>query len=185
MLRLTININLINRYIMRKKNFQVTAVEDGKKYWISPSVVVACIVFINEHFPDGKSKKYVLASKRGGNGACSHMWSITTGFLDFGETVKDAAVREVYEETGLKIEKKDFKFLGYVTDTQLGQVSFRFLANLNMNNVDLSSLSTDSKSRGGEEGEVEDVKLIPIDEVKNYKWAFNHLGLIGKYSKYL
>jgi hypothetical protein len=27
---------------------------------------------------------------------------------------------------------------------------------------------------GGEKDEVEDIKWIPIDEVHNYKWAFNH-----------
>jgi hypothetical protein len=35
-------------------------------------------------------------------------------------------------------------------------------------------LGPQKKPEGGEENEVDDVKWIPIDEIHNYKWAFNH-----------
>ena len=36
------------------------------------------------------------------------MWSIPGGLIEYGETAEDAAIREVFEETGLKVEKVQF-----------------------------------------------------------------------------
>ena len=35
-------------------------------------------------------------------------------------------------------------------------------------------------NRGGEENEVSEVKWIPLDELDNYQWAFDHKHLIKK-----
>ena len=35
---------------------------------------------------------------------------------------------------------------------------------------------------GGEENEVDSVKWIPIDDIDNYKWAFNHRTTIELYA---
>jgi len=41
----------------------------------------------------------------------NNIWSMPGGTIEFGETVNDALVREIFEETGLKIQ--DIKFLCY------------------------------------------------------------------------
>jgi ADP-ribose pyrophosphatase YjhB (NUDIX family) len=43
----------------------------------------------------------VLLQKRSDNG----QWGFPGGFMDLGESVQDTARREVYEETGLKLEE--------------------------------------------------------------------------------
>jgi hypothetical protein len=35
-----------------------------------------------------------------------------------------------------------------------------------------------SESRGGENGEVSDIKLISVTDIPNYTWAFNHDDVI-------
>ena len=49
---------------------------------------------------EGDARRLVLVSRRNP----PHGWALPGGFVDYGETVEQAAVREAYEETGLKIE---------------------------------------------------------------------------------
>jgi 8-oxo-dGTP diphosphatase len=44
-------------------------------------------------------KKIVLIKRRNP----PHGWAIPGGFVDYGETIEAAAVREAYEETGLRV----------------------------------------------------------------------------------
>ena len=76
---------------------------NGKEYWVSRSNTVSLYVFGY----DKNGVMHVLINKRGnevkkGNGR----WSIISGYLDYNETLENAAVRECWEETGVKIDKK-------------------------------------------------------------------------------
>ena len=77
------------------KNFEFE--HEGKKYWYSRSVCAVAFLFTT----DNTGKWYVLANKRGLDE--KHKWNCPAGYLDFGETIAECAAREVYEETGLKI----------------------------------------------------------------------------------
>jgi len=56
-----------------------------------------------------KDKRILLLKRKGSHG--SGQWSLPGGYLDFGESLKKCAVREVFEETGLIIKKNDLKFI--------------------------------------------------------------------------
>lgn len=62
-----------------------------------PSVTVDCIVFLR----DEKSLKVLLIQR--GNPPFKGQWAFPGGFVDMDEELEDAAVRELYEETGLKL----------------------------------------------------------------------------------
>lgn len=152
------------------KNFKITAVEDGKEYWISRSVAVSVFLFVKD-----KDQLYVLANKRGPGAAdFQGLWNCPCGYLDWDETAKEAACREVFEECGVKINPKMLTLHNVITDpTQNRQnVTLRFCGMINKSRLNFF------KSEGGEENEVSEVALIPFSEISKYKWAFGHDEII-------
>jgi ADP-ribose pyrophosphatase YjhB (NUDIX family) len=159
------------------KNFPIE--HNNKTYWIARNNVVVCFVFtvIND-------KWHILANKRGSSsGECVNMWNVPCGYVDFDETFEQAAIREVYEETGVKINYARFINFNDVPDNDKQDIGFRYYSIIPT--AQMLELSSDSESRGGEKDEVRDVKWIPISEINNYQWAFNHLELIRFVSNYL
>lgn len=53
-----------------------------------------------------KDGKFIMGQRKGAHGAGS--WSVPGGWLEFGESFQDAAIREVKEETGMDIENVRF-----------------------------------------------------------------------------
>ena len=63
-------------------------------FYLNPKVVAATI-------PEQDGA--ILLTRRSINPG-SGLWTFPGGFVDFGETVTDAAMRETFEETGLKVD---------------------------------------------------------------------------------
>lgn len=71
----------------------------GRIDFRSPSVAVAVVLRDLE----GR----VLMVKRGPGSSQPGRWSIPAGYMDYGEEVREAGAREVFEETGLVVEVDD------------------------------------------------------------------------------
>ena len=99
------------------------------------------------------------------------------GYLEFNVNGEENCQKEVFEETNVKVPIEKFKFLGVNTNpTENKQnVSIRYYAILDGNINDY--ILNDENS---EKNEVEDIKWIPLNEVKNYEWAFNHNLIINE-----
>ena len=64
----------------------------------------------------------VLLCKRNTDGSYSGMWSLPGGHLEKGETTKDCAKREFFEETSIDIDDQELNLLGVITSrTQDGK----------------------------------------------------------------
>lgn len=153
------------------KNFPT--IIDGQTYWISRSVAVVGFVFarINKDL-------CILANKRGeGTPDFQGKWNVPCGYLDFNETGEEGCVREIFEETGVKINPEDMTFIQVNTDpvhSNRQNVSLRYrtyIPSKELKNIEFTTKNSESN-------EVDDVKWIPIKNIDDYEWAFNHDDLI-------
>lgn len=162
-------------------NFPV--IIDGKERWISRSVAVAVSIYT---FVDGKL--CILANKRGTglpgqNFSNPGKWNVVSGFIDYDETLKEACIREVHEETGVDISNVELKLM-LIDDSpkRSGQVIlFRYIGFYYnpKNKITLTNKYSEPK-------EVDDVKFIPINELDNYDWTSeNHKEKIKEYGNYI
>lgn len=150
------------------KNFSIT--KNGKEYWVARNVAVSCFVFTSI---DGVW--HVLANKRGdGTPDYQGYWNAPCGYLDFDETTSEAAMREVYEETGVKLNKVTFFGFNDSPRDNHQNVTFRYYSIIS----DPQLVNISINNRGGEIDEVKDIKWIPITRISNYGWAFNHNEII-------
>lgn len=172
---------------MSRKNFKITDKETGKEYWIARDCAVCVITVVVNAETD---KMYILASKRGK--ACpDHVgkWNLTCGYLDYDETLAEAAARELYEEMGAQVKPEDLHFWG-INDTIVPgdtkqNVTHRFWIALDYNQISEGLLNgginTDTVSRGGEADEVEEIRLFDADAIESVEWAFNHKQVIYEF----
>jgi 2-dehydropantoate 2-reductase len=77
----------------------------GGKFIYTPRLTVDVIVI--------NSVRQVLLIERKNK---PYGWAIPGGFVDYGETVEKAAVRELLEETGISVRENDLNFLGVYSD---------------------------------------------------------------------
>ena len=127
---------------------------------------------------DGKYS--ILANLRGpGTPDYQNHWNAVCGFLERYENSKEGIAREILEECGFQIDLDDLKVIHVETEPEEcnnGNVTIRHKAFLG------KIIPHYVKQEGGEENEVDGVKWIPIDDIDNYKWAFNHRKTIELYA---
>ena len=141
--------------------------------WFSRSMAATLIVIAK----DKAGKWYVLGSERGQGAAdFQGMWNMPCGYLDFNETVAEAACRECYEETGVKVDPDDIVFYGYndSPDANRQNVTFRFITTFIDKTVEDIAFSKENN----EQDEVGKIEWVPLEEYNDRKWAFGHDEII-------
>lgn len=145
--------------------------------WFSRSVAVTLVTF----FVDKDKKVYVLASKRGKGTPDPEFvgsWNVCCGYLDFNETCKQAAVRETFEETGIKIDQDKLNFLTVnddPTDDKRQNIRIIYYTILN---GDKNDLEKKFSFKYNEKNEVDEIRFIRLNDIDNFKWAFKHDEII-------
>ena len=159
------------------KNFPVIDKNTEREYWISRSIAVVVFVFAKDIF----GQEYILAEQRGkGTPDPEYIgkYCVPCGYLDYDETVVQAAQRELMEETGLTIPTSDFKLVNIndIPESDKRQnVTFRYIVNSSIPVEDLIKLFT---TKNSEKDEVESIRFIRISDYDLYDYAFNHKELI-------
>ena len=112
------------------KNYPIkieTGEHAGETVWVHRSIAVAGFIFcrINNEW-------CVLANQRGeGAPDFQGYWNCPCGYLDFDETLAEACSREIYEETGVKIEPSALYMCSVndnPKDSNRQNVTMRFMA---------------------------------------------------------
>jgi len=75
----------------------------------NPKVVVACVVYVTDNNSGSNKKKKVLLAKRAIEPRAGY-WGIPQGYMELDETSREAACREVREETGADILPQNLRF---------------------------------------------------------------------------
>ena len=165
------------------KNFKITAQENGKEYWISRAVAVVGVVI---GVKNGNISSFLVSQRGPGCPDFVGDWACTCGYLDWDETAEDGVVRELYEELGIKVPISQVNLWKVVTDPKRDarqNVILRFIIPIEQDKLDemveiSKNAIIDSESRGGENGEVSDIRLVSVTDIPNYTWAFNHDDVI-------
>lgn len=142
-------------------NFPI--IRNGKMWYVSRSVVVSMKAFCRNE----NGEWCILANQRGANTKNSGVWNTPVGYLDYGETFEEAAIRETWEETGVKIPLSKVKMIATEShpNGRTQDVVIRFGATLD-------GLTTDYplSDANSEPGEVSDIQWIPLSQVNKYHW---------------
>lgn len=137
---------------MSTPNFIVKDKETNKEYWISRSVVVIPFVFKVED-----NIIYTLVEKRGKSVSKTGRWCCPCGYLDWGESLEEACVREVKEETGVELNIRDVHFVSYNGDPheKSQSIGMRFCCFVSpYTEIDMSKIET--------KDEVDEVEWLEI-----------------------
>jgi 8-oxo-dGTP diphosphatase len=110
---------------------------DGKKLYAynfpRPSVSVDCVIF---GFDEEKNTYKVLLIKRK-NPPYQNCWALPGGFVEMNETIRNAAFRELKEETGIYV--KELNFVGVFDnperDSRGRVISHAYSSIVNINSV--------------------------------------------------
>lgn len=160
--------------------------QDGRTVWLSRSMAVVGTVFAEV---DGVP--HLLIAQRGSGAADNHgKWNIPCGYLDYDETLRQAAAREIYEETGvyLNIAEQCQGNMVFTNDDPRKDarqnVSFwyKFMLNRKFKTVDDLPLPNIDNS---EVNEVSAIKWIPFykGELDKYEFAFNHRERLEEFAR--
>lgn len=146
---------------------------NGEKLWYSRSL--ACNIGV---FRINNNEYEVLACKRGqGCEFNKGLWNIPGGFIDFNENAAQCAIRELFEETGIKISENKVKF--YKLSTNPRGVRQTMNASHYAFFEKEETLDWVFTTEFSENEETEEIKWIPISDLKKYKWTNNQIFLIN------
>lgn len=166
--------------IMSRENRMIKG-ENGEELWISRSVVVICVV---ARITDD-NKIEIIAEKRGPLVSATGRWCFPCGYLDYDEDLTDAVIREVQEETGYTLERKDVNFIDINSKPEGNKqnVGIRHIAFIDNDKKQISDFELDTNEvtelKWVEIGEsVGNIFNIDVNKLDCVKWAFNHKSLI-------
>ena len=153
------------------KSYQTTC---GKTIWASRSVCVCIKVILR----DSNANPFSLITKRGKAVSNEGKWCLPCGFIDFNETIIEAAQRELYEETGIYVPTSNLHAYEKMDDPNrdaMENVTHHFLLDITVPDPEgvlrgVNKFIEDGKTND----ESTEAALVTKLNYKDYDYAFNH-----------
>lgn len=165
----------------KPRNFAIE--RNGKQYWVARSSTISLYVFCK----DENGEWNVLVSQRGKNMQYGGKWNVVAGFLDYGETLETAAVRECYEECGVNIKGSKIINCGTSSDDLYGAVNHKFACILDGVTTQYPPSMEQCEGYGTDMQEVQNVAWVPVSTVNKldmrYSQKQNAKELISRLAK--
>ncbi|MDO5848623.1 MAG: NUDIX hydrolase [Methanobrevibacter sp.] len=110
-------------------------------------------------------EEFILIKRK--NEPFKNYWALPGGFVDYGETVENAAIREAKEETSIDVELQQLinVYSNPNRDSRRHTVTVAYTAIGNFN---------DAKAAD----DAADIKIFRFDEIENIDLAFDHKKII-------
>lgn len=138
----------------------------GKELWHSRNVAV-CAMVIRPN-PDDDSKLQVLIGRRGKDVTDSGLWCMPCGYLDWDETIYEAARREIFEETNLLVDLESLE----LAEVDSRPEKARQNVTVHFNCFALETEGHDLTPKNF--GEVEEILWMDLGDEDDFEWAFDH-----------
>lgn len=138
---------------------------DTRKYPVRPHVGVGVLLVRDDH---------LLLVKRKYNPDAGY-WSIPGGHLDLGEKVEVAAVREVFEETGFKVQvSKLAGIIDKIMYDKEGKIEYHYV----LVNYFVEQIEGDPNQPPRAADDALDARFVPFEQLKTYKLAESLIELL-------
>jgi ADP-ribose pyrophosphatase YjhB (NUDIX family) len=109
---------LVERFVEAEQRMRHVCAQCGEVAYLNPQVLVSTIVI---------SRDRVLLCRRADPPAAGK-WVLPGGFMECGETLEEAAAREIHEETGVRLRPFELRPYAVAALPEIGEVYVGFLA---------------------------------------------------------
>lgn len=161
---------------MKFNNRQNTSIvtKEGAEHWLSRSVAVTVSILLIQN-----NQPYILINQRGpGVPDFTGYWNLVCGYLDYDETIQEAAIREVWEECGVNaielMQASEAVFFDPPWDVNSSPKYSKQNVTTHHGIVAKVEQLPAVSAEHNEPGETSDIQWLKLEEVSKLDFAFNH-----------
>lgn len=158
---------------------------DGREVWLARDIAVAVsalAIYQNE--------PYILVNQRGtGVPNFQGYWNLPCGYLDYDETTREAAIREVWEECGVNLlpllDASHAHFFDHPWSVNSAPGGTRQNVTIHHGLIVSVNQLPEVSNANNEPNETMDIRWLPLNQVAKMEFAFDHKPRIAQFVQHV